>query len=70
MTKHPAYLNLVRYWNKEITLSELIELNKKYAPLTEDNKPEEIKTIEKVFGSARPFGAERACPKEKGEIPF
>ena len=68
--KHPTYLNLVRYWDKEITLSELIELNKKYAPLIEENKPEEVKAVEKVFGSARPFGAERACKEDKDEVPF
>ena len=65
MTHHPAFENLKRYYAGEITLEQMIELNSKYAPLETYNKPPEVKTAEKIFGSARPFGHERACKDEE-----
>ena len=64
---HPALENLRKYYAGEITLEQMIEMNTKYTPLETYDKPPEVKTAEKIFGSARSFGAERACPKEKDE---
>ena len=49
----------------QITLAEMIELNKAIIPVREPGPPPEVVKAEKMFGATRPFGHEKSCPKEE-----
>lgn len=62
--KHPALVNYERYYAKEITLEELVELNNKLVSEVKLEKP----VIPDVVKRARDiFGTGNACPKDKDD---
>lgn len=62
--KHPALLNLERFYKKEITLEELTELNNKLVGEVKVEKPaipDVVKRAKDIFGTGN------ACPKDKDD---
>ena len=62
--KHPALINLERFYKKEITLEELTELNNKLVGEVKVEKPaipDVVKRAKDIFGTGN------ACPKDKDD---
>ena len=64
MSKHPALMNLERFYKKEITLQELEELNRK---LTGEVKEVRVDIPDVVKRAKDIFGTGNACPKDKDD---
>ena len=62
MSKHPALINLARFYREEITLQELEELNRKLTGEVREVKldiPDVVKRAKDIFGTGN------ACPKDR-----